>query len=51
MSLLVGEVGVQTSEERELALSGLTREPQLTASRHVHRLSTYLHYTKSTIPD
>jgi len=38
MNLRVKEVGVQTSGNRELALSGLTRR-----LRQLIRLSTYLH--------
>ena len=37
----MGEVGVQTSDKRELALSGLTLQ--------LNRLSTYLHCGKCTL--
>ena len=50
MSLRVGEEGVQTADAKEeLALSGLTREPQLTVSCRVHRLTIYLHCGKCTL--
>lgn len=46
-----GRGGSATKQTRlKLALSGLTREPQLNASCHVHQLSTYLHWGKCTPP-